>query len=87
MYRLLLLAEMVWITADQSQIYLDSSPAVNDVATSHVLHGYTTTVYKVALLYIVSECDEEINQSTHMCVNHTKPQNCHPFIFGSSHIY
>ena len=46
-YRLLLLAEMVWITADQSQINIDFSPVrmLNDVATTHVVYSY----YRVVL--------------------------------------
>ena len=63
MHGLLLLAEMVWITADQSHINLDFSPVrmltMWLLRTSYIA---TTPQYTVVVPY--SESDHENNRST-----------------------
>ena len=73
----MLLAEMVWKTADQSQIVFDFSPVRMLTMWLHVLYSY----YTVVILY--SECDHENNQSTHIYVwTIQKRKNCSHSDFG-----
>ena len=88
-YRLLLPAEMVWITADQSQINLDFSPVSCVRATRCGYSYYVRRIpydipgsYYTSSTTVVYECDHENNQSTHICMDHTKLENCWPLHFG-----
>ena len=71
--RLFLTAEMVSITAVPSQMNLDfqSCSCANVVAATHVAYRYDTAV---VMFFIVSAMAKTINQSTHICMNHTKTQ-------------
>ena len=63
---------MVWITADQSQINLDFSPV--RMLTMWLLRTSYKSYYEYTVVVLYSECDHENNQSTHICMNHTKTQ-------------
>ena len=62
-YRLLLLAEMVGYTADQSQINLDFCPVC--MLTMWLLRtSYIATIqYDTVVILLHSECDHENNQA------------------------
>ena len=59
----MLLAEMAWITADQSQINLDFSPV--RMLTMWLLRtSYIATIqYDTVVILLYSECDHENNQA------------------------
>ena len=84
-YRPALLAEMVPITADQSQINLDFSPV--RTLTTWLLRTSYIGAYSSSTF---SEWYHETNQSTHIytCMDHTKTQKLlRPIIFFGGRIF